>query len=49
MKVKIIMKRIIKALLKSKWIYTFVLIYSDMSGITSLSMLLLMRDPKAFF
>ena len=49
MKVKIIMKRIIKALLKSKWIYTFVLIYSDVSGITSLSMLLLMRDPKAFF
>ena len=45
--VKMINERIIKALLKSKIIYNFGLIYSRglVSGITSLSMFLLMR-PK---
>ena len=45
MAVKMINERIIKALLKSKIIYSFELIYSHglVSGITSLSMFLLMK------
>ena len=45
MTVKMIFERIIKALLKSKTIYSFELIYSHglASEITSLSMFLLMR------
>ena len=50
MTVKITNERIIKALLKSKTNYSFQLIYSHglVSGITSLSMFLLMR-PKTLF
>ena len=46
MAVKMIVEPIIKALLKSKIIYDFQLIYSHglVSGITSLSMFLLMRS-----
>ena len=45
MKVKLIIERIMKALLKSKIIYSFELIYNHgpVSGITSLSMFLLRR------
>ena len=47
MAVKMINERIIKALLKSKIIYSFELVYSHVlvSGITNLSMFLLMK-PK---
>ena len=47
-KVKMIIGHIIKALLKSKVIYSFELIYSHglVSGITSLSMILLMRPES---
>ena len=50
MKVKMIIEHIIEALLKSKIVYSFELIYSHglVSGINSLSMLLL-REPQAFF
>ena len=50
MKVKMIIEHIIEALLKSKIVYSFELIYSHglVSGINSLSMLLL-REPPAFF
>ena len=49
--VKMIVERIIKALFKSEMIYSFELIYTHglVSGITSLSMFLLMTDPKSFF
>ena len=45
MSIKIVIERIIKALLKSKIIYSFELIYSHglVSGIPSLSMFLTMR------
>ena len=48
MKVKMIIERIIKALLKSKVIYGFALIYSHdlVSGNTRLNMLLLMRPES---
>ena len=48
MTVKMIIEHIIKALLKSKIIYSFELIYSQglVTGITSLSMLLLMRPER---
>ena len=50
MKVKMIIEHIIEALLKSKIVYSFELIYSHglVSEINSLSMLLL-REPQAFF
>ena len=50
MKVKMIIEHIIEALLKSKIVYMFELIYSHglVSGINSLSMFLL-REPQAFF
>ena len=48
MTIKMIIERIIKALLKSKIVYSFELIYSHglVSAITSLSVLLLVR-PKS--
>ena len=49
MKVKMTIERIIKALLKSKTVYSFELIYNHglVSRITSLTMFLLKR-PKSF-